>query len=167
MNSGSGRVVVGVSNTLAGYEALRFAVEAARELRVPLIAVRAVRTTPAADTWPELRQALHDAAGAEVAQAFDEALGGAPCDVGITVVTESGLPHGVLPSVANRHDDLLVVGASTRNHAWPATGDVGWCCTRVSVCPVVVVPARPMARSVSWLGRTMVDDVEAFLRERG
>jgi nucleotide-binding universal stress UspA family protein len=163
---GSGRVVVGVSNTLAAYEALRFAVEAARELRTSLIAVRAVRTTPAADTWAGLRQTLHEAAAAEVARAFEEALGGAPGDVDVTVVTESGSPHRVLPDVANRPDDLLVVGATHR--PWPMTGlgGVGGHCARVAACPVVVVPARAVVRSTagSGLGRGMVDEVEEFLR---
>jgi Universal stress protein family len=46
MNSaGTGRIVVGVDDTLSAYEALRFAVEAARELHTSMVAVRAVRTT--------------------------------------------------------------------------------------------------------------------------
>jgi nucleotide-binding universal stress UspA family protein len=169
MDTGSGRVVVGVSDTLAGYEALRFAVDAARELRTSLIAVRAVRTTPAADSWPELRQALHDVAAAEVARTFDQAVGGEPSDIDVAVRTESGSPHRILTSVANRPDDLLVVGAATRHHAWPSIGDVVRHCTRGAACPVVVVPARGMARSASLarLGRAVVDDVEAFLRDRG
>src|SRR5690349_23716581 len=44
----------------------------------------------AAEAWPELRQTLHDAAAAEVAGAFEEALGGPPNDVDVTVMTVSG-----------------------------------------------------------------------------
>jgi nucleotide-binding universal stress UspA family protein len=168
-SAGSGQVVVGVSDTLAAYEALRFAIDAARERRASLIAVRAVKTTPAADTWPDLRQTLHDAACADVAQAFEEALGTRPSDVDIRVVTGSGTPHRVLPAVAFRPDDLLVVGAS--RHTWPRTHrrGVGRHCARTAICPVVVVPARAFARSASRarLARSVVDDVEAFLRDHG
>jgi nucleotide-binding universal stress UspA family protein len=161
--------VVGVDATLSGYEALRFAAEAARELHTSLVAVRAVRTTPAADTWPDLRQTMHDAACAEVLHALHEALGAPPTDIDIRVVTGSGSPHRVLPAVAFRSDDLLVVGAS-RPHPWPATvRGVGRHCARTAICPVVVVPARAMARSGSRarLARSVVDDVETFLRDYG
>lgn len=166
---GSGRVVVGVDDTVSAYEALRFAVRAARELHTSLVAVRAVRTTPAADTWPDLRQKLHDAACVEVTRALQEALGAPPSDLHITVVTGSGSPQQVLPAVAFRSDDLLVVGAS-RRHPWPGTGrgGVGRHCARTAICPVVVVPARAMARSASpaRLVRSLADDVERFLRDR-
>jgi nucleotide-binding universal stress UspA family protein len=165
---GPGRVIVGVSNTLAGYEALRFAVEAARALRTSVIAVRAVKTSPAADVWPALRQTMHESAHAEVARAFDEALGGAPSDVDVSVVTESGAPHLVLPSIATRPDDLLVIGA-THHHTPRMTGRWGVAryCTRFAGCPVVVVPARAMARSTRSVrpGHSVADDVEAFLRD--
>jgi nucleotide-binding universal stress UspA family protein len=153
--AGSGRVIVGVDDTRSAYEALRFAVQAARELHTSLVAVRAVRTTPAADTWPDLRQTLHDAAYVDVMQTLHEALGAPPADIDVTVVTGSGSPHRVLPAVALRSDDLLVVGAS-RRHPWPATvrGGVGRHCARTAICPVIVVPAR-----------SVVDDVEAFLRD--
>jgi nucleotide-binding universal stress UspA family protein len=165
-SAGSGRVVLGVANTLAGYEALRFAVQAARELRVPLVAVRAVKAAVAADAWPPLRQALHDAAAAEVARAFEEALGGAPGAVAVTVTTVSGSPHDVLPSIANRPDDLLVVGA--RDHRnWRVVGRAGVAghCIRVAICPVVAVPTPTMARSGSAtrLGRAVVNGIESYL----
>ena len=164
--TGTGRVVLGVANTLAGYAALRFAVETARELRTPLVAVRAVRAAVAAEAWPELRQTLHDAAAAEVAGAFEEALGGPPNDVDVTVMTVSGSPQDVLPSTANRPDDLLVVGKG-KHHDWPVVGRgrVATRCTRAAACTVIVVPEPAMARSGSAIRmrRTVVNDVESYL----
>jgi nucleotide-binding universal stress UspA family protein len=168
--AGTGRVVVGVANTIAGYEALRFAVETARERRAPLVALRAVRAPVAADAWPELRRTLHDAARADIAKAFDEALGGMPRDVDVSVRTRSGLPDHVLAMTADRPDDLLVLGAA-EHQAWPPLGHghVARHCTRAAACPVVVVPARAMARSgtVARLGRSVVYDIESFLHRAG
>lgn len=78
------RVVVGVSQSLAGLAALRYAVAEARRRNAPLYTVRAWALPShwrglAVDAWQrELREASHR----YVVEAFDAALGGPPAAPG-------------------------------------------------------------------------------------
>jgi nucleotide-binding universal stress UspA family protein len=163
-----GRVVVGVANTVAGYQALRFAVGYARQRGAPLVAVRAVPFRSAADAWPETRQALFDAATGEVMTAFTEAFGRMPEGVAITMELRSGPPAEVLLSVATRPDDLLVIGAAGGRWRLPGwTARTARRCLRLAACPVVAVPASELAQHDArrGRGRKLAHDVDVFLRE--
>ncbi|MGE5156186.1 MAG: universal stress protein, partial [Betaproteobacteria bacterium] len=93
------RVVVGLASTLAGYEALRYAVALAREQGTTLVAVRAYRSSRA---YPyEWQRALAWEAKNDAALIFAEALGGEPHDVDITVAIRPGPVAAVLAEVAN------------------------------------------------------------------
>jgi nucleotide-binding universal stress UspA family protein len=148
-SQGSGRVIVGVHDCLAGLQALRCAVVEARRRETPLCAVRAW-TFPYAGqsvglrTW---RQELVDEAALTVYGAFTTALGGLPADVEVRVVAPEGGAARALVELADRDDDLLVVGdcqrrglRRVRSHA------VARYCVKHATCPVLVVPPPALAR---------------------
>jgi hypothetical protein len=124
----AGRVVVGVADTLAGYQALRYAVEQARQRQQPLIAVRALPP------------------------GWSEALRSVPSDVSVAVAAEVGSPADVLAAVANRADDLMVIGgSSSRDRAgpgrWWLADARGWRAARSRSCRSPPWPARCPSRS--------------------
>ena len=163
-----GRVIVGIANTVSGYQALRFAVDYARQRGAALVAVRAVPPRPAADAWPEARQALFDTATQEVLNAFTEALGLVPEGIAITMELKSGSAAAVLLSVATRPDDVLVIGGSDGRRRLPWRGArTAQRCVRRAVCPVIAVPASELAQQNSsrGLSRQLVHDVDLFLRQ--
>lgn len=143
----TGRVVVGVSQSMSGLAAIRYAVAQARSRHQP--AVYAVRAWPYPPTTrgassSRWEQHLQSAARAYVVAAFGTSLGAAPEDLDV-VVTAAGRPAPVLKELANRDSDLLVVGAAA-SRWWPGATVAG--CTRAAVCPVIVVPAPELARHV-------------------
>jgi nucleotide-binding universal stress UspA family protein len=142
-----GRVIVGVSQSLPGLQALRFAVTEARGRGVPLHAVRAwppPATTRAGSTmlW---RQELSVAAVHYVREAFNSAIGGLPDDVDLTVEVLSGRADIALKESASDDADLLVVGAPA-SRWW--SGRIVRGCTRGAPCPVIVVPPPELARAL-------------------
>ena len=158
----SGRVVVGVDGTLAGLQALRWAVDEARRRNTELCAVRVWQLS---GWWPGIevpgwRLAAGDAAAAEVAGAFLEALGGIPPDVSVHAVVAEGPVPSTLMGYAYRDDDLLVLGAS--RHRWRG---VGRTCLRMATCPVVVIPAPALARAGSprSLARQLRREAEEYV----
>ena len=163
--SGAGRVVVGVCRSLGGYQALRYAVAQARERDADLIAVRAYSVAaPREALW---RSALGEAAVAEVAAAFTDALGEMPRDVSIQVVVHEGSPGPVLVASADREGDLLVIGGSGTHRltrAWSAA--VARYCARHAQCPVLIAPVPAMARSrgAGRLARAVAFAAEESLR---
>lgn len=150
----SGRVVVGVSDTAAGYQALRYAVAQARERGVPLIAVRAYACGA---HNIELRSVLVNAAREYVAKTFVEALGCEPAAVAAEVAVCEGLPGRALVAIADQAQDLVVVGGSgARRVTGRRRAAVARWCSREAVCPVVIVPPPAMARRA---GRRLTKDV--------
>jgi nucleotide-binding universal stress UspA family protein len=151
MNGRIRRVVAGVSTSLAGLEALRVAVAEARTQRASLVAVRAwsLRTggrEPGARIW---RREIERQAAGTLTRAFDAAMGGPPGDIPVELMTAEGLPERVLVEVANRTDDLLVVGAPSGRWRLNRTVVVRACARRAG-CRMLVVPQPELAR----LGRT-------------
>jgi nucleotide-binding universal stress UspA family protein len=145
-----GNVIVGVSLSLAGLEALRFAVAQARYRDATLIAVRAWNG-PSSWAWSFGEYELYfwgyertppDPSREIITTAFEEAAAATPD--GLTVVwhTGEGAPATVLRHLVTSPHDLLVVGAGRR---WPG-GKVARACVRHAACPVVVVPPPAMAR---------------------
>lgn len=161
-----GRVVVGISDTLAGYQALRYAVARARERGVHLVAVHAFSCGAQSAPW---REELAEAATAGVRKVFDEALGGLPHGVTIEVTVRPDEPARALVGVANLVDDLLVIGGSaTRRRIGHRRAKVARRCSRTAVCPVVIVPPPERSRrSVARLARDVVREADLFLASAG
>jgi nucleotide-binding universal stress UspA family protein len=100
-----GRVVVGVSGSPESLHALRHAVELARQYEALLIAVNAqpVEESPS-HIWQH-------AASLVIRNAFEEGLGGLPRDVECMLLAAPGEPGPALLGVADRSNDVLVLGA--------------------------------------------------------
>jgi nucleotide-binding universal stress UspA family protein len=157
------RVVVGVDDSLAGLQALRFAVAEARRRGVT---VRAVRVWQLRAVWYGLdlgqyRTDLADAAAATIVTAFRLAMGGLPSDIVVEALALEGATPSVLVDQADGPDDLLVVGRSRHGIFHVAGVDVH--CVRSARCPVVTVggPALAPARGA----REVVSAAEVLLRE--
>ncbi|MEY9847911.1 universal stress protein [Streptacidiphilus sp. MAP5-3] len=179
-----GRVVVGVDDSLAGLRALREAVEMARRRGMEVRAVRTYRppAEPESGGWTtgvgpqpfaaeDPRWALKRNALAAARHAFDQAMGGVPGDVVVSIETE-GLPlHQALTASACRDEDLLVVAAPQRRHSWwPPRRSVARRCITRAMCPVLIVPAPQGARELGghwqpWHRRQRRRELNALLDE--
>jgi nucleotide-binding universal stress UspA family protein len=144
----SARVVVGVGESLAALQALRYAVVEARRRGSEL---RAVRVWQAGTPWHGYdldlgrRQAGADA-DATIRRSFEQAMGGLPRDLDFELIAVEGSIARALAALASNDDDLLVVGAPNRRRLLRlSTVDRG--CMRLASCPVVVVPAPALART--------------------
>ncbi|HEY4463147.1 MAG TPA: universal stress protein [Streptosporangiaceae bacterium] len=157
-----GRVVVGVSGSVRGLQALRRAVAEARTRRAMLVAVHA--WIPPGGYLPEnrfpepdLRRMWTEDAQERLRSAFDAAFGGIPPDVDVEPVVARGPAQLVLTQIADRDDDLLVVGAGRRGlfRRLGRARILGYCAAH-AVCPVLVVPPTALAREMdqplrAWL----------------
>jgi len=148
-------VVVGIDGALPGLAALRAAVTEAVRRDLPLYAVRVEAL------WPDSKIGQIDAV-------FAEALGGVP--VGLDV-HRALLPPPVaatLVDCADQPGDLLVIGTS--GTGWWHTlwsGSIAHTCVRKARCPLLIVPAPPLARAVPqhrWI-RTPHDVWRRFEQE--
>jgi nucleotide-binding universal stress UspA family protein len=163
-----GRVVVGVDGSLAGLQALRWAVDEARRREADVYAVRAWQFHMA---WQgaevgQWRNEIQQEAVAEVRTAFQDALGAVPADVTVQAVAAEGPVAEALIEYAYLEDDLIVVGASSRR--WGSRRGVGGTCLRSALCPVVVVPPPVLARSSSLraLSRQLSRETEEYVSAR-
>ena len=132
------RVVVGVDTSVHGLAALRAAVAEARRRRVPLHAIRCHNSVET-----ENGSAIIDAA-------FHEALGSVPGDIEVHSHTLCVSLTATLASWACDPRDLIVVGNSGKSALralW--SGSIAASLTRSARCPVLVVPAPEMARTVT------------------
>lgn len=167
MAESTGRVVVGVEDSLAGLQALRYAVAEARRRHARLVAVRGWQV-PASWTGGHAAWWGHELAGdarLAIHAAFHAALGGLPADVPVQLCIVRGAPGPTLVGCADRPTDLLVIGGSTRSRGWgPARASVAWYCARHGRCPVVVVPPPDLARtSTRQLVRAVRREAEQLL----
>jgi nucleotide-binding universal stress UspA family protein len=162
MSSRGRRVVVGVSPSPSGLEALRFAVREADGRLAPLHVVRAwCLSTSVYEPVARHRrteaaaEALHTVYGA-----FDEAMGGMPADLDIEVATPENRADLALLAVAGRSTDVLVLGGRS---GWPMSRIVKRC-VRQARCPVVVVPPPELARAARQRAavRGLVRDAERY-----
>jgi nucleotide-binding universal stress UspA family protein len=140
------RIVVGVHGSLGSLQALRWAVDEARERRVPLATVIAW-TPPGGDLAershpsPYLRKVWREAASTRLKEAFDECFGGIPDDPTVQLLVERGDPAQVLVDVASQPGDLLVIGTGRRNPLIRALHrSVGRYCLAHAHAPVLAVP---------------------------
>ena len=150
-----GRVVVGVNGSLSSLEALRAAVDEARRERVELVAVLAwtpmggeigYRRAPC----PDLLQLWERMACVRLRKTFEDAFGAYPSGVRVRPLVIRAAPGHGLVSVADRPDDLLVVGAGER--AWPARwfhGSTSRYCVSRAGCRVLAVPPPALMSELS------------------
>ena len=150
-----GRIVVGVDDTPAGLNALRWAVSQARSGAVPLVAVRSWalglprhggrRHRRRAEVHPHVvlyfgGTEQRDASLEFVRKSLRTATGGPPRDVTVTVKTPEGDPGAALADIA-AVGDLIVVGRGDQGMRRVLHGSVSGYIRKHSRCPVVVVPA--------------------------
>jgi nucleotide-binding universal stress UspA family protein len=142
-----GRVIVGVSPSMAGLEALRVAVAHARARGVPLRAVRAWQLSPsfAGAQLAQWSREVADQHTLILRGAFDLAMGGLPADVPVELVVAFGQTGPTLVDQVEQDDDLIVVGTPDRGRRWSTIGVTQYC-RRHAGCPVLVVPPPRMAR---------------------
>jgi nucleotide-binding universal stress UspA family protein len=163
--NGNGQVVVGVCATHAGFQAIRYAVTEARRRGQPLVAVRAYRPANPEIGSP-FRHALAESVAEELTRALVEALGAVPTDIPVRGLIRAGSPGRVLAAVADRPADLIVIGGSGARR-WTGRRRAGTArqCSRLAVCPVVIVPPPVLARSGSErrLAQYAADTATAFL----
>lgn len=136
----AGRVIVWVDDSLASLAAPRRAVAEARQADMLLYPVRVARTRLAYQgNMPPPRPAPVTGLGERsVRTAFDRAMGGLPTGVEIRVATVRRTPGRLLVELADREDDLLVVGDDcTAGHGGPLS------------CPRSPVTAHA-GRSARW-----------------
>jgi nucleotide-binding universal stress UspA family protein len=161
MDDGRPRVVVGVSTSIAGLAALRFAVTEAGRRQVRLYAVRAWYLHPSWQTteYRTLRTSLAVEAADTVRAAFDAALGGVPPGLPVAVISAGERADRALLRFAGRPEDLLVLGGRTglRWTSWIVRS-----CLRQATCPVTVVPPPELARAVDrpFSVRALIRDIE-------
>ncbi len=153
------RVVVGVHGSLGSLQALRWAAEEARDRQVVLVAAIAW-SPPGGDlaerTHPSshLRRIWRDAARQRLLDSFDNGLGGLPQDIEVHARVERGETGTVLVDVADKPDDLLVIGTGRRTFLGRALrSSVGRYCLAHAKCPVLAVPPSALMdeMSHSWL----------------
>jgi nucleotide-binding universal stress UspA family protein len=140
------RVIVGVHGSMGSLQALRYAANEARQRRVPLVPVIAW-VPPGGDLAerghpsPYLRRVWREAAHKRLLEAFDAGLGGIPDDLNVEPHVERGETGLVLVDIADRPDDLLVIGTGRRGLLVRAfRRSVGRYCLAHAKCPVLAVP---------------------------
>lgn len=160
------KVVVGISSSLSGLEALRFGIAEARRRRVPLVAVRVWQLYTggrARPTW-EFERAVAAEARRCISEAFRTAVGEVPRDLDVVVRAPTGRIDTVLKDHITGPADLLVIGAARRS--WLSGATVRGC-ARGAGCPVVVVPPPELARAVGgrMSARRMAREAAASLAQ--
>jgi nucleotide-binding universal stress UspA family protein len=162
-------VVLGVSESLAGLQALRYAVSEARRRDLPVLAVRAWQFVA---PWrgydvDQVRLELAAEAAAATDRAFGTAMGGVPAGVVVEALTVE-LPPGVALVTNSQHDgDVVVVGAPRRWVWWARSSAVRYC-LRHAGCPVITVPPPALARRApSWaLNRAVQLEARRYVQSR-
>jgi nucleotide-binding universal stress UspA family protein len=149
--SGVRRVIVGVSGSPGGLQALRYAADLARVHDAALVPVLtwlppggdlAERRYPSA----ALRRVWQDAAWQRLWSAIELAFGGVPVDLAARSKVLRGEPARVLADIASQPGDVLVVGAGRRGPARPLACHISRYCLAHARCPVLAVPPPALAR---------------------
>jgi nucleotide-binding universal stress UspA family protein len=153
------RVVVGVHGSLGSLQALRYAVEEARERQVPLVPVIAW-IPPGGDlaerSHPSiyLRRVWREAARKQLWSAFEAGLGGIPDDLRVEPHVERGETGPVLVDMADEPGDLLVIGTGRRSLIGRALRkSVGRYCLAHAKCPVLAIPPSALMDEVGRRGK--------------
>jgi nucleotide-binding universal stress UspA family protein len=155
----SSRVFVGSSGSPGSIRALRYAKDLAAVSEAVLIPVYAwlppggeVADRRAPNTI--LRKVWQEAAWRRLWSSIDAAWGGPPEDIEMWPVVARGSAGEVLVGLANRPDDVIVIGAGRRGPIARAVhGRVARYCVAHSCCPVLAVPPSALAAFASrWPG---------------
>jgi nucleotide-binding universal stress UspA family protein len=148
------RVIAGVNGSVRSLAALRVAAAEARAggaMLLPLLAWAPVGGEVACGRapCPILLRHWEDAACERMRDAFDDAFGGRPDGLVIRPLVVRGAPGPALVDIANRPDDLLVVGGG--GWGWLACtvhGSVSRYCVAHARCPVLAVPPPDLIREL-------------------
>lgn len=145
MSGRPGRTVVGVSSSPAALAALVRGVEEARRRNAELVVVRAFASLgdpqPVLVTEPATIRMLRHRAAAAIERAFGS-IGGAPYDLDVSRATPVGSTGQALVSLADRPDDLLIVGRDRHRMLHRLLhGSVAGYCVAHAACRVLVVPS--------------------------
>lgn len=147
----SPRVVVGVHGSTASLAALRFAVSEARLRDAELWSVIVWRPPGGDQPHPggptrELENDIQRHCHRRLQDAWDQALGGVPHDLLVSLAVIRGDSARVLQGIASESRDLLVVGAPSRNPVkWIVERPTARACLRRAACPCVLVPPPALA----------------------
>lgn len=102
---------------------------------------------PLLDAWRRL-------ARERLLTALDDAFGAAGPGVGIRALITRGTTGAALVEIADREDDLLVVGAGRRSALHRAvTRSVSHYCLTHAACPVLAVPPSPLESDLAAVHR--------------
>jgi nucleotide-binding universal stress UspA family protein len=153
----SGRVIAGVSGSVRSLGALRAGLAEARSSGAELVAVLAWAPSGGEFAYmrapcPMLLRLCEEAAQERVREAFDAAFGGVPWDVSVRMLVVRARPGQVLVDMADRPDDLLVVGCGGRGRLGRTIhGSVTRYCIAHARCPVLAVPPPELIADMrSW-----------------
>ncbi|MEU6218971.1 universal stress protein [Streptomyces sp. NPDC047022] len=157
------RVVVGVSGSLGSLTALRWAAQEARRRGAALWPVLAweppggdlaARRDPGATMMTD---AWQDLARKRLLSALDDVFGDSGPGVRTHALVARGAPGTALVEVADREDDVLVVGAGQRS-LWHRAcyRSVSRYCLAHAGCPVLAVPPSPLEAELSAAHRRNV-----------
>ncbi|MFD4790868.1 universal stress protein [Streptomyces sp. NPDC058459] len=153
------RVVVGVSGSLGSVTVLRRATALARRLAAELWPVlawtppggdptgrRSVVADPLTEEWRRLAE--H-----RLTSLLDDLFGEEGPGIPLHAVIVRGAPGRALLAVADREDDLLVVGTGRRGLRRAFSGRVSRHCLAHAGCPVLAVPPSPLESELSAVRR--------------
>ncbi|MBP0459308.1 universal stress protein [Streptomyces montanisoli] len=158
--TGERRVVVGVSGSLGSIAALHRAVAEVRSAGGTLWAVLAWEA-PLTELGPRgsfpspsLSEDCRREAVDVLVAALDTAFGGAEPGVPTECFVARGAPGQALVDIADREDDLLVVGTGRRG-LWRRAlfPSVARFCVAHAACPVLTVPPSPLQRTLEAVTR--------------
>ena len=154
MAAGSRRVIAGVSGSLRSLGALRTGVAEARSAGAALQAVLAWAPAGGEVAYmrapcPLLLRLWEQEACERLRDAFDEAFGVMPSDVAVRQLVVRAAPGPALVELADRRDDLLVVGYGGRSRlGYAVHGAVTRYCMAHARCPVRAVPPPELIREL-------------------
>jgi len=150
----SRQIIAGVSGSLRSLGALRAAADAARSAGAELLAVLAWAPAGGEIAYmrapcPLLLRLWEQEACERLRDAFDRALGGLPGGVAVRPLVVRAPPGPALVELADRYDDLLVVGYGGRGRLGCAVhGSVARYCLAHARCPVLAVPPPELIREL-------------------
>jgi len=152
--AGSRRIIAGVSGSLRSLGALRAAAAEARLAGAELLAVLAWAPAGGEIAYmrapcPLLLRLWEQEACERLRDAFDQAFGGLPGGVAVRPLVVRAAPGPALVELADRRDDLLVVGYGGRSRLGRAVhGSVARYCMAHARCPVLAVPPPELIREL-------------------
>jgi nucleotide-binding universal stress UspA family protein len=152
--AGSRRIIAGVSGSLRSLGALRAAADEARSAGAELLAVLAWAPAGGEVAYvrapcPLLLRLWEQEACERLRDAFDQAFGGLPEAVAVRPLVVRAPPGPALVELADRRDDLLVVGYGGRSRLGCAVhGSVARYCLAHARCPVLAVPPPELIREL-------------------